>query len=349
MRFRTAVQVACVVGLPATAQQPGTTAPVPPQFRQWEAIDYPAKIAKLCDTHIKNHRVQGTRASWSRESDPPLELRSSLLTQIDLCGEKAWLTVVGGRLSNGMEFDRVDYLTPADHYLLERLDRRHRLALKYYHTVWGDTFGWYGVSFQAFLACVQIYHPSTKEPLLSHESVSYAGRDALKLTTQRSTDTNTIYLAQDTYQLLAYEQSRIRRQGEAPSERWRTTVTYRDVGGKRFPSRVEVRTVLPDGSTWVAHETDIEEYYPYAPPPDELDLEKHYGVTPFTNVERPADIPWPPRAPDPGPKWKPTPGDPNAIVLPDDWIRAGVVIWVLLMVLIGVGIYIRCRRPRAGG
>jgi hypothetical protein len=124
-----------------------------------------------------------------------------------------------------------------------------------------------------------------------------------------------------------------------------TRVTYRDAGGKRYPTRYFTTVSDPDGASRLVHDLEITEYVPHVPGAAELDVEKRFGVT-LPDFSPPPDDPNAPpvRVPPKG-FTPPSNPSPNA-VNPDFSLRRAVIFGVAVAILAVVSYPLWKRRRR---
>lgn len=273
---------------------------VPQHYHEWDAIDYHAKITALCDTHVKNHRVRGTHKNWHYSRDEYKETDFSTNDQADVYGETNWLSHFSGGRFNGKPFEAVRFYTPDAQYIWEKFDHNVPFQLMQHHLEWQDSFGWNYITFGGFLASQQFARPMPKEKLVSHELVVFEGRDALKLVTKWERQTTTLHVARDTYQLLQQEYHSEPTKDAGLPDKVVTRLTYRDAGGKRYPTASTTTVHHADGTSRKRNEIVFTEYTPYTPTADDHDLPKRFGIElvehePRPPVESPPPVVWPPR------------------------------------------------------
>jgi hypothetical protein len=270
---------------------------VPHHFHEWDAIDYYAKVHRLCETHIKNHRVRCTVKVWpySRDNYKESEFRTEEFA--DVCGDKNWLAHFTGTMANKQSFTAVHLHTYDAEYIWESYSAKEPLSLRVHYTEWADSFGWYGISFRAIAATRQIVHPVSKEKLVSHEAVTFEGREALKLVTKWDRKTSTTHIARDTYQLLHQEYYDDPTKDTIMPDKVVTRMTYRDAGGKRYPATCTTTIHHSDGTTRKREEITFTEYAPYTPTSEDFDVKKRFGVAVPEHDARPPTFPPPPPEP----------------------------------------------------
>jgi hypothetical protein len=270
---------------------------VPHHFHDWDSIDYHAKIHKLCDTHIKNHRVRGTHTTWAMTKEEYKEDVSYRSEWENVYGEKAWIEVMA-RSRDDKSTDRfARYRTPDAIYYLGSDDGKVPFKVTQHAVEWKDHSSQYRSSFGGFLATRQVYTPEPNELLVSHEATTFDGRPALKLTTRKGNGiTSTIHLDADTYQHLSTETDRspdFNLRGRPGPEKTFIRVTYREANGRRYPTKYEHTRLQPDGVRRNLIVNEITEYVAHTPTADELDMEKRFGVKP-PHEPRPPAFPKPP-------------------------------------------------------
>lgn len=231
----------------ASALTVSATAQVPMRYGDWTDIDYHGKITQLCDSHLVNHRVRGTHKVWEPTRALYKESKFFPADQEDILSARVWCTTFTRKTSSGDSAEAVYWLTPDARYVLSTEGKKRPYKLGEFGTEWKEPKA-FATGFAAFLATKQIYNVQEGEQLDSHDKVDYEGQSALRLVTTKSDGIKTtIYLDRDSFQLLYFETDKspmADERGKPGPEKTVTRVHYRDVGGKKYPTRYEQNRVV---------------------------------------------------------------------------------------------------------
>lgn len=253
--------------------------------------DYNEKLLNIVNTQIVDYRTVDEFKQWEYWLRPDDPKPVGVTRRTALHGKDLWVSrfAILPPAGNGKTLS-VQLLSPDAYYYLYRKSEEGKYTLTGHGTAWKDSDG-YENSVLSYAVSLQLFQPKKVKHVLETTNDVHDGIPTKRITIQTNYGAKiTAHIDRKTYQHVYSEIDKILDvKARTYTEGKHVNKTeYRTEGGRLWPTRHEEYYVKSNGKKYPITETTFLEYAPYIPKPDELDIEKQFGIKPIPHEPRPA-------------------------------------------------------------